>query len=120
MYLFASDRISHQCQVNELLEFHQRVQVGQLCDPVLSENQSAQVGNIRGKIRLDGRNPILRQEQRAQARLEWEIAELGYVVVGQVNRIVILQAQSEVAVTWGHACMALTRAAPMFSIAEIL
>lgn len=75
----------------------------------------------RGEVRLDGGYAILGEEKCAKAGLEGEVAELRNVVVGEINGVVVLQ-NVLVENSWGERAGSgqLTRAAPMFSMAEIL
>jgi hypothetical protein len=117
-YLIACHRIAHQCQVHELLEARERVQVGELSDAVFGKDKRLQIRYAGREVRLDIRNAVLREEQCPEAGLQREVAKLRNVVVGEVNRVVVLRAPS---VDSRRVDMyRLTRAAPMFSIAEIL
>lgn len=89
-HLFAGYWIANQRQEHQLLEPRQCVQVGQLCDPVLGENQRLQVWYAGREGRLDVGYAVLRQEQCAQARLQWEVTKLCDVVVGEVDCVVVL------------------------------
>jgi len=73
-----------------VLETRQRIQVGQLCDPVLGKDQCAQVRYARREVGLDVGDAVLREEERSKARLKWEVAELCDVVVGEVYGVVVL------------------------------
>jgi len=73
-----------------LLETRQRIQVGQLCDPVLGKDQCAQVWYARREVGLDVGDAVLREEERSETGLEWEVAELCDVVVGEIYGVVVL------------------------------
>lgn len=73
-----------------MLEPRQRVQVRQLCNPVLGEDQCPEVGYARGEVRLDVRDAVLREQEGSETRLEGEVAELCDVVVGKIYSIVVL------------------------------
>jgi hypothetical protein len=89
-HLFAGYWIANQRQEHQLLKPRQRVQVCQLGDPVLGENQRLQIRYAGREGRLDVRYAVLRQEQCAQARLQWKVAKLRDVVVGEVDCVVVL------------------------------
>jgi hypothetical protein len=103
----------------QLLEARERVEVGKLREPVFCEDEGLQVRYARGEVWLNVRYAVLSEEQCAEARLEGEVAELRDIVVGEVNCIVVLRialvAAQERSISGG-----LARAAPMFSMAEIL
>jgi hypothetical protein len=92
-YLFRRHRVAHDHEKNKPLKPSKRVQIRKLRNPILSQDQCLQIGNAGRQIRLDIRDAVLRQKQRAQARLEREIGELGDVVVGQVDCVVVLKYQ---------------------------
>ena len=73
-----------------MLETRQRIQVGQLCDPVLGKDQCAQVRYARREVGLDVGDAVLREEERSETRLEREVAELCDVVVGEIYGVVVL------------------------------
>jgi hypothetical protein len=90
-YLFRRHRVAHDHEKNKLLKPSKRIQIRKLRNPILSQDQCLQIRNAGRQIRLDIRDAVLRQKQRAQARLEREIGELRDVVVGQVDCVVVLQ-----------------------------
>jgi hypothetical protein len=92
----------------QLLESRKRIKVGKLREPVLCR-----------EVRLNVRYAVLPKEQCAEAGLEGEVAELCDVVVREVNCVVVLR-MVLVIVTACGLFWRLTRAAPMFSMAEIL
>lgn len=82
-----------------------------------------QIRYARREIRLYARDAVLRKEQCAEAGLERKVAELRDVVVGEIDCIVVLllriRACRDTILVVGNA-VGRTRAAPMFSMAEIL
>lgn len=62
-YLFACNRVPYQRQIHQVLEPRQRIQVGQLCDPVLVKDQCSKVGYARGEIGLNVGDAVLRKEE---------------------------------------------------------
>jgi hypothetical protein len=90
-YLFSRHRIPNQSQGHQLLKPRQRVQIRQLGQPVLRKNQRRQVRYARRDIWLDIRDAVLCEEQRSQARLQGEVAELRNVVIGQIDGVVVLE-----------------------------
>lgn len=88
-YLFARDRIVLQREIHQLLEAAQRIQLGKLGDPVLGENECGEVRDARAQVGLDVRNAVLSEEKCTEAGLQREVAQLCYVVVGEVDRIVV-------------------------------
>lgn len=88
-YFFACDRVVFQSEIHQLLETSQRVQFGQLGDPILGKNECCEVRDARAQVRLDVRDAILSEEKRTQARLKREVAELCNVVVGKIDGVVV-------------------------------
>jgi hypothetical protein len=68
-HLFACGWVSHQGQVNQVLESRQRIQVGELCDSVLRKDQCAQVRYARRKVWLNVGDAVLREEEGAETGL---------------------------------------------------
>lgn len=89
-YLLCRHRVANRRQKYQLLESSERVQIRKLCETVLRQDQCLQVGNARGEIRLQVRDAILPQEERAKAGLERKVAELCDVIVGQIDCVVVL------------------------------
>ena len=94
-YLFRRHRVARDHKKNKLLKPSKRIEIRKLRDPILSQDQRLQIGNAGREIRLYVCNAVLRQQQRAQARLEGEVGELRDVVVRQVDCVVILQFEKE-------------------------
>jgi hypothetical protein len=103
----------------QLLESRKRIKVGKLREPVLCEDEGLEVRYTCREVRLNVRYAVLPKEQCAEAGLEGEVAELCDVVVREVNCVVVLR-MVLVIVTACGLFWRLTRAAPMFSMAEIL
>lgn len=73
-----------------MLETRQRIQVGQLCDPVLGKDQCAQVRYARRKVGLDVGDAVLREEECSETGLKRKVAELCDVVIGEIYGVVVL------------------------------
>ena len=68
----------------------QRIQIRQLAQLVLRQDEGVQVRDGLGQRRLDAGDAVARAEQRLQARAQREVGEVGDVVVGQVDAVLVL------------------------------
>ena len=92
-HLLLGDRIVHQHEVRQQRKASQHVEVGQLGQLVGGQHQVAQVGDRARQRGLYARDAVARQQQRRDARRQREVAEEGDVVVGEVDRVVGLDAE---------------------------
>lgn len=89
-HLLLAHRVLQEDEVREVLEAAERVQVGQLLHAVAREHERAEVGYALTQRGLDRGDAVPGREEGAQARREGEVGEGGYVVVGEVDRVVRL------------------------------
>lgn len=126
-YLLVRHRISDQTQIHQFLEPSKGVQIRQLRNPVLGQDQRRQVRYRGREVGLDGGDAVLCEEEGAQARGEGEVAQVDDVIVCEVDGVVILHVlHQRDFLEYGRRRLvegikgALTRAAPIFSMADIL
>ena len=76
--------------MRQLREGAQGIQIGQLGEVIRREDEGGEVGDRLGERGLNARDPIAGEQEGAQARREREVGELGDVVVGEVDGILVL------------------------------
>lgn len=89
-YLPSRNRILQQHEMGQLREAGQGIEVSQLGEVVRREDEGGEVRDRLGERGRDARDAVAGEQEGAQARREREVGELGDVIVGEVDGILVL------------------------------